>query len=194
MMILQLLAEGAIDTDEAVQLLKALGHKGNIEKSVECEKTWENICIFLEMVEEEVISANKATKLIKSMKTGKEMEEEEQELMEHILGMIEEGEIDAYEGAELLKSLEFFNDLQWDPDLNNIDENVQQFARNSEGFAEDFSERFHAAFKNVEPELDAAAKEVLGAVATLLDDVSQSLKGKNNEPYDKDTQGGDSGE
>ena len=120
MMILQLLAEGAIDTDEAVQLLEALGHKDNIEKSADCENTWEDIDEFLEMVEDEVISPKEAVKLIKSMKTGKDME--------------------------------------------------------------DFSERFHAAYKHVEPELDAAAKEVLGAVATLLDDVSQSLKGKNNEP------------
>ena len=116
MKILQLLAEEVIDTDEAVQLLEALNHKVNIEKVTDGENTWENIDQFLEMVEDEVISASKAAKLIKSMKTGTDME--------------------------------------------------------------GFSERFHAAFKNIEPELDAAAKEVLGAVASLLDDVSQSLKDK----------------
>ena len=116
MKILQLLAEEVIDTDEAVQLLEALNHKDNIDKSADGENIGENIDEFLEMIEDEVISPSKAAKLIKSMKTGTEME--------------------------------------------------------------DFSERFHAAFKNVEPELDAAAKEVLGAVATLLDDVSQSMKDK----------------
>ena len=217
MKILQLLAEEVIDTDEAVRLLKALNHEVIIKKDSDCENTWENICKLLEMIEEEVISANKAAKLIKSMKTSTDMEDEEQDLMRLILMMTEDGEIDADEAAELLKALEFFNDSQGDSDEKNVDENVQQFAGNSEGFAEDFSERltedfserlaedfserfaedfserFHAAFKNVEPELDAAAKEVLGAVASLLDDVSQSLKGKNNEPDEKNTHGGDIG-
>ena len=209
MKILQLLAEEVIDTDEAVRLLKALNHEVIIKKDADCENTWENICKLLEMIEEEVISANKAAKLIKSMKTSTDMEDEEQDLMRLILMMTEDGEIDADEAAELLKTLEFFNHSQGDSDENDVEEKVQQFAGNSEGFAEDFSERlaedfserfaedfserFHAAFKNVEPGLDAAAKEVLGAVASLLDDVSQSLKGKNNEPDEKDTHGGDIG-
>ena len=116
MKILHLLAEEVIDTDEAVQLLEALGHKDNIEKGTDGENIGEDIEEFLEMVEDELISPIEAAKLFKSMKTGTDME--------------------------------------------------------------DFSERFHAAFKNVEPELDATAKEVLGAVATLLDDVSQSMKDK----------------
>ena len=87
-----------------------------------------------------------------------------------ILQLLAEEAIDADEAVRLLKSLDSDGDI--------IDEELQQFAENSERFAEDFSERFYAAFKDVEPELDAAAKEVLGAVASLLDDVSQSLKGK----------------
>ena len=209
MKILQLLAEEVIDTDEAVRLLKALNHEVIVKKDADCENTWENICKLLEMIEEEVISANKAAKLIKSMKTSTDMEAEEQDLMLLILMMTEDGEIDADEAAELLKALECFNDSQGDSDENDGEEKGQQFAGNSEGFAEDFSERlaedfserfaedfserFHAAFKNVEPELDAAAKEVLGAVASLLDDVSQSLKGKNNEPDEKNSHGGDIG-
>ena len=89
-----------------------------------------------------------------------------------ILQLLAEEAIDTDEAVRLLKSLNSDGDI--------IDEELQQFAENSERFAEDFSERFYAAFKDVEPELDAAAKEVLGAVASLLDDVSQSLKGKNN--------------
>ena len=100
-----------------------------------------------------------------------------------ILELLAEETIDTDEAVRLLKAL--------DSDEDNADEIIQQFAENSERFAEDFSERFHAAFKDIEPELDAAAKEVLGAVASLLDDVSQSLKDKNNKPYDKDTHGGD---
>ena len=131
MKILQLLAEEAIDTDEAVQLLEALNHKVNIEKSTDCENIRED--------------------------------------------------------AEC-------ENIGEDSDWDDVEENVQQFARSSQRFAEDFSERFHVAFKNVEPELDAAAKEVLGSVASLLDDVSQSLKDKSNETCDKDTPGGNLGE
>ena len=180
MKILELLTEEAIDTHEAVQLLKAVRSIDSSE-NVNDEIRWGKICKILEMVEEGEISAKRAAKFIKPLKIATSLEDEYEEvLVPHVLTMIEDGEIDADEAAEIFKALKTFSNLQGNYDYDYIDELSKQFYKDSMRFPEDFSERFNAAFKDVEPELDAAAKEVLGAVASLLDDVSQSLKGKNN--------------
>ena len=126
----------------------------------------------LHLLAEEVIDTDEAVQLLEALNHKVNIEKDEDcentwEDIEEFLEMVEDGVICESEA-----------------------ENVQQFARNSQRFAGDFSERFQEAFKNIEPELDAAAKEVLEAVATLLDDVSQSMKNRNNETCDKDTPDG----
>ena len=71
-----------------------------------------------------------------------------------IIKLLSKGEIDTDEAVQLL------NALSPKPGMD----------------LEGASERFHEAFLKVEPELNSLSKEVLGAVASLLDDVSRSLK------------------
>ena len=178
--ILKLLAEELIDTDQAIQLLKALNANG-VSKTGNGNKTaLGNLCKFLKMIEEGKISANRAARFIKQLNAVEHLDEDDEDLIIHTLDMIEDGDICADEAAELLIELEIFNNTHWNSDFEHIVGMVKQANENTGRFAADFSERFHAAFQEVESELDSAAKEVVGAVAALLDNVSKSMKEKRN--------------
>ena len=178
--IFKLLAEEVIDTDQAIQLLKALNPNGVLQRGNDNKVALENLCKFLKMLEEGKISANRAARFIKRLNAAAYMDEDDEDLILHTLVMIEDEDICADEAAELLIELELFNNSQWNSDFEYIDEIIKQANENTERFAEDFSERFNAAFQEVEAELDSTAKEVVGAVATLLDNVSKSMKEKQN--------------
>ena len=178
--ILKLLADEEISAHRAMQLLKSLNPIGVSKMSCDNKTTLENLCKFLKMIEEGKISANRAARFIQRLNAAAYLDDDDEDFILHTLAMIEDGDICANEAAELLITLEIFNNPHWNSDFKYIDEMIKQANENTERFAEDFSERFNAAFQEVEAELDSAAKEVVGAVATLLDNVSKSMKEKRH--------------
>jgi len=92
-----------------------------------------------------------------------------------VLEMVEEGKISVDEAAKLLESLKASGDAGWTPDYEDAEEKLNQFSKNVDQFAKDFSEKFGVVFKEVEPKLKSATKVVLEKTVSLLDDVSRSL-------------------
>lgn len=92
-----------------------------------------------------------------------------------VLEMVESGKISVEEASKLLEALKSSTDLDWEPDYDDAEEKLNQFSKNVDAFAKDFSDKFSSTFKEVEPKLRAATKTVIEKTVSIIDDISKSL-------------------
>lgn len=93
-----------------------------------------------------------------------------------VLEMVEEGKISVDEATKLLETLKAGADFEWGAaDYDDAEERLNQFSKNVDAFAKDFSDKFSSAFKEVEPKLKSATKVVIEKTVSMIDEVSRSL-------------------
>jgi len=99
-----------------------------------------------------------------------------------VLDLLEAGKITADEAAKLLDALggsRFMNKETRD----NVEEKLQQFAKDMNRFAKDVGGKVQVFYKDVEPKIKKASQQALEKAAAALDSMASSL----NESLEKGT-------
>jgi len=101
-----------------------------------------------------------------------------------VLDLLESGKISAPEAAELLSALG--NSRLVNAEMReNMEEKVQQFAKDVNKFAKELGCRMQELYKDVEPKIKKASQKTLEKCATALDNlasnINESLESAANE-------------
>ena len=98
-----------------------------------------------------------------------------------VLDLLEAGKIDAKEAAELIAALnapKFINKET----RENVEEKLQQFAKDCTNFAKDAGSKMHDFYKDIEPKVKKASQTALEKAAEALDSLAKTI----NESINKD--------
>ena len=93
-----------------------------------------------------------------------------------VLTLLEEGKISADEANKLLDTLRQ-DDRHFisDDTAEQVEEKLQRFAKNVDGFAREFGHKVEKAYRDLEPRLKKASQIVLEKTTSVVDEVSKSL-------------------
>ncbi|MCL2576667.1 MAG: hypothetical protein FWE27_01260 [Defluviitaleaceae bacterium] len=91
-----------------------------------------------------------------------------------VLDLLEAGQINAAEAAELISVLNAPR-LMNKETRENVEEKIQQFAKDCNKFAKEVGCKLQEAYKNAEPKIKKASKSALEKAADALDNLACSI-------------------
>jgi len=115
----------------------------------------------------------------------------------YILKLLSEGKVNAAEAEKLLDALskKGKRDFWDDGGGETAEEKMKKLAKSAEAFAKDVGSKMESFYTSVEPKVKKTTKVVLEKTASVIDDVSKSLR-ESVKNFDEKTgadEGGESG-